>query len=291
MPHGRARAVDGAGDPAAPESPRKAREETMLRIEDQPDPPARPVRPQRTARSRRALGAAAVAAALAVSLTACGGGGSSTTSSAGTSAQTSGTTTTAAVNVADKSAAEVLAASQAAARAATSVRVAGDIDDVSLELRLARGVGATGSLEQRGSRFELIAVGGEVYLKGSDAFYEQIAGRAAVQLLGGKWLKAPASDREFASIAQLGDMELLLRQVLNPQSDTVVKGAVTTVDGQQSVPLRAKDGTLYVAAEGALPLQLTGSASRPGKITFSEWNQPVDVTAPTDAVDLSELKR
>jgi hypothetical protein len=38
------------------------------------------------------------------------------------------------------------------------------------------------------------------------------------------------------------------------------------------------------------PLQIAKGGSESGTITFSDWNKPVTITAPSNAVDLSELK-
>jgi hypothetical protein len=270
-------------------------------LTDMTTPPS--ARPRLTAvRGRATRGAGVAAVALALALAGCGGdddGGSTTAASAGETTEqtatptTAQTTETAADNgIADKTPEEAVVAAQEAARAATAVRVVGRIDDVGLELSLVRGRGATGSMSQGDTEFELTVVDDEVYLKGSDAFYRQIGGDAAVQLLSGRWLQVPATDDDFRSIAQFGDMEILLRQALDPESDRVTAGEVTDVDGQPALPLSSTDGTLYVATTGEpLPLKLVGGRDRRGEIAFTDWNEPVDLTAPADAVDIGELQR
>ena len=89
-------------------------------------------------------------------------------------------------------------------------RIAGKIttggNTVQLNLALASGKGGKGTVSQNGTTFGLVVTGGSVYIKGSAAFYRQIGGKAAVQLFGGKWLKAPASG-QYASISQLTDLQ------------------------------------------------------------------------------------
>jgi len=253
-------------------------------------------------RGRAARGAGVAAVALALALAGCGGDDDGDSTTAATAAQTteqSGAPTTAQTTetatdngIADKSADDAVRAAQEAARAATAVRVVGRIDDVGLELSLVRGRGATGTMSQGDTEFELTVVDDEVFLKGSDAFYRQIGGDAAVQLLSGRWLQVPATDDDFRSIAQFGDMEILLREALDPDSDRITAGEVTDVDGQPALPLSSRDGTLYVATTGEpLPLQLVGGSDRRGKVTFTDWNEPVELTAPADAVDVGELQR
>ncbi|MBB4662036.1 hypothetical protein [Conexibacter arvalis] len=247
------------------------------------------------ARGRAALGVGAVALALAAA--GCGGddeGGATTAAGGGaTAAQTAATepATAAGNGVEEQSADEILASAQEAARAATAVRVSGEMEDLRLDLSVVRGEGATGTMAQGGMEFELIVVGDEVFLKGSDAFYEQIAGRAAAALLSGKWLQVPKDDDDFGSIAEIADMEELLGQALDPDADRLTKGEVEEVDGQQAIGITADRGTLYVATEGEpLPVALVGDRTRPGRVTFSGWNEPVELTAPADAIDVAELQ-
>jgi len=253
------------------------------------------------ARGRTALGVGAVALALVAAGCGSDDDGGSTTSASGGGATTEQTTPQTTEQpaaedngVADQSAEEILAAAQEAARSATAVKVSGEIDDIRLELSLVRGEGAVGSMSQSGMEFELVVVGDEVYLKGSDQFYEQLGGRAAVTLLSGKWLQVPKTDEDFGSIAQIADMERLLSEALDPDADRLTKGEVEDVDGQPAIGITADDGTLFVATEGEpFPLQLRGGDDRPGAIVFSGWNEPAELTAPdpADVVDIGELQR
>lgn len=256
-------------------------------------------RPRRLlARGRSALGIGAVALALAAAGCGSDDGGGSTTSAGGgsTAAQTTAQTTEQSGDngIAEQSADEILAAAQEAARSATAVKVSGEIDDVRLDLDLVKGEGAVGTMAQAGMEFELIVVGDEVFLKGSDEFYEQIGGRAAATLLRGKWLQVPRTDEDFGSIAQIADMERLLSEALDPEADRLTKGEVEEVDGQPAIGITADDGTLFVATEGEpFPLQLRGGDERPGAISFSAWNEPAELTAPDpdEVVDIGELER
>jgi hypothetical protein len=197
---------------------------------------------------------------------------------------------------ASKSAEQIVSESKAAADAASSVHVSGSLKSggasVKLNLNLAAGKGAQGEISQNGASFKLILVGNTAYISGSPAFYRSLGGSAAAQLFKGKWLKASATSGEFASFKQLGDMRQLIDSTLTSHG-ALVKGATTTVGGQQAIAITdsAKDGTLYVAATGKpYPLQISKGGSESGKIAFSGWNQPVTITAPSNAVDLSELK-
>lgn len=199
-------------------------------------------------------------------------------------------------NIASKSATEILTESKAAADSASSVHVSGSIKSgaapVTIDLNLAAGKGARGEISENGASFKLILVGGTAYISGSKAFYRSLGGAAAAQLLDGKWLKASATSGEFASFNSLANMRQLIDTTLAAHG-VLTKGAKSTVNGQQAIAITDtnKTGTLYVATTGKpYPIAITKGGSESGKIAFSNWNQPVTITAPSNSVDLSELK-
>ena len=68
---------------------------------------------------------------------------------------------------------------------------------------------------------------------------------------------------------------------------------VTTVNGQKVVALTdtAKHGTLYVAASGKpYPVAIVKSGANGGRISFGQFNKPVSLTPPPNAIDISKLK-
>jgi hypothetical protein len=226
---------------------------------------------------RLSIWALLVPALLAIGLAGCGG------SSSGN-------------GVASKSASEIFAASQAAAASASSVHVAGALSSngtpLTLNLDLSSGHGGRGRVSQGSLAFELLVVDDTVYIKGSPSFYSHFGGSAAAQLFQGKWLQAPASGSELASLASLTDFGKLINQSLDKHG-ALIKGPVTTVDGQSVIELRdaTNNGSLYVATSGhPYPVQVVKRGSEPGRITFSRWNEPVSLSAPSSAIDLSQLE-
>jgi hypothetical protein len=199
-------------------------------------------------------------------------------------------------SIASKSAEQIVSESKAVADAASAVHVSGSLKSggapVMINLHLVAEKGAQGEISQNGASFKLILVGNTAYISGSPAFYRSLGGSAAAQLFKGKWLKASAASGEFASFKQLADMRQLIDTTLAAHG-TLVKGASTTVNGQSVIAVTdtAKDGTLYVATAGKpYPLRISKGGSESGTIAFASWNQPVAITAPSNAVDLSELK-
>ncbi len=198
--------------------------------------------------------------------------------------------------VAEKSPAEILAATKAATDSATTVHVAGSIvsnkSPITLDMNLLANKGGRGQLSENGLAFELIQVGGTVYIKGSAAFYKHIGGTAAAQLLQGKWLKAPSSDSSFASLSQLTDLRQLVDQTLASHG-TLKKTGTTTVDGQKVVGITdtTKGGTLYIATTGKpYPIEISKGGSGGGKITFDRWNRSVTLSAPANSIDVAQLQ-
>lgn len=213
-----------------------------------------------------------------------------TAAGCGSSASSSGN------GVASKSPAEIVAAAKDAADAASSVHVAGSVvnagTSIALNMELLTGKGGRGRLSQNGLSFELIAVGGYVYISGNPAFYSHFAGPAAAQLLQGKWLKAPASSGSFASLGSLTDARKLLDSTLGGHG-RLARGATRTIAGQQVVGIKdlTHGGILYVAATGTpYPIEITKGGGSGGKILFTHWNAPVKVTAPANSVDLGQLE-
>jgi len=199
--------------------------------------------------------------------------------------------------VASKSPSDILAATKAAADSASSVHIAGTLSSggspITLNMYLKSGTGGHGQLAENGLSFELIVVDGSIYIKGSPAFYSHFGGSTAAQLFHGKWLKAPATSGELASLASLTNLSKLLDQALTNTS-ALVKGASTTVGGQPAIELTdpAKDGSIYVATTGQpFPVQLVKRGSESGRVTFSGWNHPISLSPPPNAIDLGALAK
>ena len=198
--------------------------------------------------------------------------------------------------VAAKSPAEIVTATKAAADSASAVHVSGSMVSggapINLDLSLVAGKGGRGRISENGLSFELVQLNGTAYISGSPAFYSHFAGPAASQLLQGKWLKASATTGSLASLASLTDLRKLLDAAL-AKHGSLTRGSTTTVNGQRVVGVTdaTQGGTLYVATQGQpYPIQISKNGAGGGKITFEEWNHPVTLEAPKNAVDINELQ-
>jgi hypothetical protein len=198
--------------------------------------------------------------------------------------------------IASKSPDAIVSTATSAIDGVSSVHVSGSVvsggTPISLDLSLVSGKGARGSMSENGLGFQLIGVGQYVYINGSPAFWSHFGGAAAAQLFQGKWLKAPATTGNFASLSSLTNLHQLLRGLLSSHG-TLSKGATTTVNGQKVVPVKdtSQGGTLYVATTGKpYPLEILKTGAAGGHITFDRFNQSVSLTAPAHSIDISQLK-
>ena len=235
-------------------------------------------------RLARTMRASALALVLTAALLAgCGSSGSS-----GTTAKPNGE--------ASKPAGRVLADAEAAATNASSAHISGDITSggtpITVDLTTARGKGGKGSMSTNGLKFDLVRIGDTVYVRGSDAFYKHFAGAAVAQLLHNRWLKGSATHGRLKSLAELTNLRSLFAHI-SADPGKIVNDGKTTYEGQQVVALRSvgDDSKLYVAATGKpYPVAIVGNKNgQSGAVTFGDWNKPVSLSAPSDALDISQF--
>jgi hypothetical protein len=166
---------------------------------------------------------------------------------------------------------------------------------IGVDLSIVKDQGATGSMTIGGKKVNLVVVGGEGYMKGDSAFWSQFGGSAGAmiaQLLQGKWLKFPVNNSQFHPIVAFASAKAIFDQLKSGADSHLVNQGATTYKGQSVVALNdgAKKGTFYVAATGTpYPVALVKTGSSAGTITFSAWNEPVTLTAPSDVIDVSKL--
>ena len=253
---------------------------------------------------KRTLAISATAVALLTGGGLLAGCGSDSTAS-GTTATAADTTAQASNGVETLSGQEIVTKSKAAADSASSVTVSGAVtvsgDDVGLDLMLGD-TAASGSITLNDMKIQIRVVDGTTYLKFKPGDLAKIAsvdanGAAADQIrsiVGDKWVKVPAdaSGDQFAAVGQFGNKDALVKQLLAPEGDVTVIGT-GDINGIPVVNLDSSKGTgtLSVQTVGEpYPVRIAGAkGSDSGHIDFSSWNAPVDVTAPTNVLDLSAL--
>jgi hypothetical protein len=226
---------------------------------------------------------------LVVGLAAAGCGGGSSPNGGGSGSNN---------GEASKSAQQVLADAKQAAEAASSLHYSGQITtggrQVGIDLTVVKGKGATGSVTLDGHKVDIVVTGGDAYMKADAAFWTQFAGSSGstvAQMFANKWLKFPTSNPQFAGFTNFTDSKTIFGQ-LSSKHGTITNDGATTYKGQSVVAIRdkTKGGTFYVAGTGtAYPVALVKTGNGSGAITFDSWNKSVTLTAPSGAIDLSQL--
>lgn len=197
-----------------------------------------------------------------------------------------------------KSGKQVLSDAVAAAKAAGSFHVAGQVTtggkQIGLDITVSKGKGAKGSLTLKGEKVDLLVVGTDAYMKAGADFWTTFggpSGSAVAQLVADKWMKFPTSNPQFGGFAAIAS-SAIFDQLLSVHGDVTNKGK-TTYHGQSVVDLYggSKNGDLYVSATGtAYPVAVVKSgAGDGGTITFDKWNESVSLTAPSDSIDITKL--
>lgn len=196
---------------------------------------------------------------------------------------------------------EILATSAAAMGAASSVTVSGSAKDdsgpeLSLDLVLGTGVGE-GTTSLGGTPLmEFRETGGKMYWKITREGAEAILGPGdASTLIGGRWLVSPtdADSDEGLGPGDFGDKDELLASLVQEGATATVAGT-GEVRGTPVVFVRTtgSDGTATLAVQTAgKPYVIQVKGKDTGNIALSDWNAPVDVTAPDGAVSPDELMK
>jgi hypothetical protein len=137
-------------------------------------------------------------------------------------------------------------------------------------------------------------------MRASSAFWKHFAqqkgGGAAASfaatLFGDKWLKFPAKNHQFQALTSPTKANSIFKSLTSNHGKLENQGE-KTYKGQSVVAITdtTKGGTLYVAATGTpYPVALTKAGGKTGgAIKFGDWNQPVTLTAPKGALDLSQF--
>jgi hypothetical protein len=198
--------------------------------------------------------------------------------------------------ITSKPAGQILAATRAAAQSASSVHVTARSTvhgaKLTLNAHLAKDRGYA-HLSFASIGVTAVRVGDTLYIKGNPTFDARLEMNRGVRVPTGTWLKGPASG-PLGQIGAFIDMEKEVPLILSG-SGKITKGKTAKLSGQPAIILKQEHklyaGVLYVAATGQpYPLKLTKTGQETGQITFTGWNDPVTVTPPTNAVEISQLQ-
>ena len=264
-------------------------------------------------RKAAAASAAIVLLASGGMLAGCGSSGSDT--AAATAA--ADTSTLPANGIESLAVKEIIAKSQAAANAASSVTVKGTMNeegkDTSLDLVLGADSGE-GTITTNGTAMNIKSVGGKNYfqvpgngwatLLGAAGGAGEEAGKEVAALVGDKWLVLPANAASLdksggligvalSSIGMFIEKDPFFKDFIFPAERTFTVSGTGDVNGTPVVFLKdTSDGAVMAIQTVGEPYPVQIKAEGAGDsstMTFSNWNAPVSVTAPTEVIDVSKL--
>ena len=207
-------------------------------------------------------------------------------------ASSSASSSSAAPSSESRTGAEVAAAAADALEQAGSAHVAGTIGTAAggnIDLQL-QGEDVLGTVTMEGQTIQLLTVGGVSYLQaGADFWTSSGVPAEAVGQLDGQWVVVPPEGAaEFGALTLSGFAD----ELRNP-SDGAFEDEVRTeqLDGQDVLVARQANGSeVYVAAEDPqYPLKTTTTGADAESVTLDGFGEQVEITAPADALDLSEI--
>lgn len=228
----------------------------------------------------------ALAGLAALLLSACGGG-ASTSASSSTSSSPAGN------GESSKTGQQVAADAADALQKAGAVHLAGsgtsDGQPLSVDVRL-QDADVAGTMTMDGATLEVISTGGKFYVRAPGAFWKaQGVPAEAIPMVDGKWVIMPS---DAAQSFQQFTLKGISEELRKPTDGTIEDKVHTdTLNGQRVVVVTQSDGsTLDVAATGSpYPLQSVDKGKDAGTLTLSDFGKRTTITAPTGALDLSQL--
>ena len=230
--------------------------------------------------------------------------------------------TTKALGEASKPPLQILKDTAAALKLVTSVHVRGSLIDsyrpTTIDLAAKPPSNATLAFTQGAAAGTAVVVGGVVYVKANRVFWQEtgVGSDPLWSAAANRWLKLPTAIVGQVDALMRGLSMQNLSRCIVENHGTITDAGTTSVDGQPVVEIVDHGNrpgstpiTFYVATTGTpYPLRVVSHGSqRPGgirnaacsdtradtqfgtQLTFSAFNQPVNVTAPSGALDLTQL--
>lgn len=202
--------------------------------------------------------------------------------------------------IASRSAVEILAASRTAAQDASSVHVLskasrGKLSSTS-DLELSGGDGGgRARVSLFGVTTEVVRIGDTVYVKRNPVYYKRLnkflaSHHDSLRVPQGTWLKHTTRGSGKPIQTDLkGELGFLLES-----TGRLTKGATSTIDGQKVIELKQATrhfttNTIFIATTGEpYPVEILERGRVNGQTVFTDWNQPVTLSAPANAIELGK---
>jgi len=179
-------------------------------------------------------------------------------------------------------------------KAAVSVRVEGKgvgtgsgSQSVTFDLTLVKNTGCEGTIAlSKVQTFQLVEVGGYVWMKPSTAYYASLhLTKAAAALIADKYIKVKSGDKQIGSLAQICTFSGLFSAMPVPTGSSFT-ASPASYSGQPvyDITQSGKPGYAYVTNTSApLLLKLVDPKKSGGAITFTDYGSTTAITPPTPA--------
>ena len=217
----------------------------------------------------------AVAAAAALVLAGCGGSDKS--------------------DLSDLSVSKLLAKAKTAVASEKSVSISGEGKEdsgstIGLDVHYV-GKDASGKVSIDGDELRFLKVDEKTFFKAEDSFWKSMSGDQAdtiIAVINGRWIQTHG-EQDFADLVSFADRSFLADNVLKPDA-TPKKGDPKTVDGVKCLALEDGEGTLYLAADDARPIQIDDGKDG-GILRFSYKDQEApQAPASSQILDSSKFR-
>jgi hypothetical protein len=160
-----------------------------------------------------------------------------------------------------------------------------------------------GTIAINGQTVNIASTGSTAYMKASAAFWRKSGvPAAAATRLSGQWISLSSDQPGASSLTSALNSKQFLGQLPKntDKGTTFQKVGTGTLNGQPAIKLRATNpkksqdnAVIYVATTG-MPyvLRVTGSdRSSFGTVSFSHYNQAINVQPPAGAISLSQIEQ
>lgn len=206
---------------------------------------------------------------------------------------------------ADESAETITAETKKDMLALESVHMVGEIttDDelIALDIALDTSGNCDGTIElgeDGESGFDIRSIDGTSWLKPTEAFWTQFAGEAAPTIIdaaGSSWVIFPGEQAD--QFAELCDLDQFLEGFGDDEDTKVEVGETSEIDGQEVVAIETESDSgdpvtgFVTVEEPHYLLKIEANGEEPGELVFSEFDEPLDLAAPSEdeVFDLTDL--
>ena len=154
-----------------------------------------------------------------------------------------------------------------------------------IDMRMVRGVGASGTMRVQGKGLRLVRIGDTAYVQPDAAFLRSATNsESSVRLLSGTYFKVTARKSAlFAPFVALTDAEQVFGPTLAPPG-VVTKGQVTRVNKQRVLDLLVdggRSGHVFVALSGTpYPVRIVYGSSAGQHVDLDGFGARVKLAAP-----------